>query len=49
MVFGQTRQEDLVAYILQQVPEEQRTRVCGQLAMDLSPPLQTQKQSAKLA
>jgi hypothetical protein len=38
MVFGQPRQEDLVRYLLNTVPEEEVGRVSEQLRVDLSPP-----------
>jgi hypothetical protein len=37
MVFGQSRQEDLMAYLLAQIPENERTRVVTELQIDLSP------------
>jgi len=37
MVFGQSRQEDLIAYLLAQVPEEDRERIVAELQIDLSP------------
>ena len=38
MVFGQSRQEDLIAYLLAQIPESERTGIVAKLQMDLSPP-----------
>jgi hypothetical protein len=37
MVFGQSRQEDLIQYILATVPEEQQLRITDQLKIDLGP------------
>jgi hypothetical protein len=39
MVFGQPRQDDLVAYLLGQVPPERLTSVLEALRIDLSPPM----------
>ena len=38
MVFGQSRQEDLIAYLLAQIPEEKRAEIVAELQIDLSPP-----------
>jgi len=38
MVFGQTRQEDLVRYLLERLPESEIQRVTNELRVDLSPP-----------
>jgi len=37
MVFGQSRQEDLIAYLLAELPEDQRTEIVAELQVDLSP------------
>lgn len=37
MVFGQSRQEDLIAYLLAQVPENECPAIVQELQMDLSP------------
>ena len=37
MVFGQSRQEDLITYLLAQIPEEERERIVSELQIDLSP------------
>lgn len=37
MVFGQSRQEDLVAYILAEIPEAEQAEIVAELQMDLSP------------
>ena len=37
MVFGQSRQEDLIAYLLAEVPEGERAAIVAELQMDLSP------------
>ena len=37
MVFGQSRQEDLIQYLLATVPEEQQLKITDQLKIDLSP------------
>ena len=41
MVFGQARQEELLAYLLDRVPEEDRHRLAADLRIDLSPPAAT--------
>jgi len=38
MVFGQSRQEDLITYLLAQIPEEDRAKIISALQLDLSPP-----------
>jgi len=38
MVFGQSRQEDLIAYLLAEVPEVERDALVGELQIDLCPP-----------
>jgi hypothetical protein len=37
MVFGQSRQEDLIAYILNEIPEPDRLALASELKMDLQP------------
>lgn len=37
MVFGQSRQEDLIAYILAEIPDEERETVVTELQINLSP------------
>jgi len=37
MVFGQSRQEDLITYLLAQIPEHERDAIVAQLQIDLSP------------
>jgi Helicase conserved C-terminal domain len=37
MVFGQSRQEDLIAYLLAQIPEQDRAGIMAELQIDLSP------------
>lgn len=37
MVFGQSRQEDLIAYLLAELPEDERTKIVAELQVDLSP------------
>ena len=37
MVFGQSRQEDLIAYLLAKLPDEQQTKIVAELQIDLSP------------
>ncbi|APO52367.1 helicase [Bradyrhizobium diazoefficiens] len=37
MVFGQSRQEDLISYILTEIPEEDRLSLASELRMDLMP------------
>ena len=38
MVFGQSRQEDLITYLLVEVPEKEREELVRELQIDLSPP-----------
>jgi hypothetical protein len=38
MVFGQARQEELLAYLLDRVPEPERQRLAEDLRIDLSAP-----------
>ena len=38
MVFGQPRQDDLVEFILREVPDERRSELAAALTIDLSPP-----------
>jgi hypothetical protein len=38
MVFGQSRQEDLITYLLAEVPEAEREKLVKDLQIDLSPP-----------
>lgn len=38
MIFGQPRQEDLMAYLLTHMDSESAERIAGELRMDLSPP-----------
>ena len=42
MVFGQSRQEDLITYLLAQIPEDERDEIVAELQIDLSPPSQKQ-------
>ena len=37
MVFGQSRQEDLITYLLANIPEDERTEIVAELQIDLSP------------
>lgn len=37
MVFGQSRQEDLIAYLLSQIPENERDAIVAEMQIDLSP------------
>ena len=37
MVFGQSRQEDLITYLLAQIPEGERDAIVTELQIDLSP------------
>jgi hypothetical protein len=37
MVFGQSRQEDLITYLLAQIPEAKRDEIVAELQIDLSP------------
>jgi len=38
MVFGQTRQEDLITYLLTEIPKNERAAIVAELQIDLSPP-----------
>ena len=38
MVFGQPRQDDLLEYLLRQVPDDHRAELASALMIDLSPP-----------
>ncbi|MBS3780506.1 MAG: hypothetical protein KGY41_08935 [Desulfovermiculus sp.] len=38
MVFGQARQEDLIEYLLQHLPEDQVQALAEQLQINLAPP-----------
>ena len=42
MVFGQSRQEDLITYLLANLPEDERTQIVAELQIDLSPASQNQ-------
>jgi len=37
MVFGQSRQEDLISYLLAQIPNEKLEMIVKELTIDLSP------------
>ena len=37
MVFGQSRQEDLIDYLLATIPADQRNEIVDELQIDLSP------------
>jgi hypothetical protein len=37
MVFGQNRQEDLIIYLLDKIPENERSKIVAELQIDLSP------------
>jgi hypothetical protein len=37
MVFGQSRQDDLITYLLANLPEGERTHIVAELQIDLSP------------
>ena len=37
MVFGQSRQEDLITYLLAEIPEDERAGIMAELQIDLSP------------
>jgi hypothetical protein len=45
MVFGQSRQEDLITYLLTQIPEEERERIVAELQVDLCPPHEADDQT----
>jgi hypothetical protein len=38
MVFGQSRQEDLISYLLTHIPESERAEIVAELQIDLTPP-----------
>jgi hypothetical protein len=40
MVFGQSRQEDLITYLLAEIPEAERDAIVTELQINLSPPAQ---------
>ena len=40
MVFGQPRQDDLLEFILREVPDDRRDELAAALTIDLSPPEQ---------
>ncbi len=42
MVFGQSRQEDLITYLLAQIPEDERAGIVAELQIDLSPATRSQ-------
>lgn len=44
MVFGQPRQDDLLNFLVREVPDEQRDRVTSALTIDLSPPTEGAEQ-----
>lgn len=44
LVFGQSRQEDLVQFLSKTIPKEEVTEVCRKLQLDLSPPKQAPAQ-----
>ena len=41
MVFGQPRQDDLMEFILREVPDERTESLASALTVDLSPPVTT--------
>jgi len=43
MVFGQSRQEDLIAYLLAKIPEDLRDGIVAELRIDLSPANNSQR------
>lgn len=43
MVFGQSRQEDLITYLLAKLPEEERAKIVVELQIDLSPASRKQR------
>ena len=43
MVFGQSRQEDLITYLLAQIPEDERDGIVAELQIDLSPANRNQR------
>jgi len=38
MVFGQSRQEDLISYLLTHIPESEQAAIVAELQIDLTPP-----------
>jgi hypothetical protein len=48
MVFGQSRQEDLIAYLLAQIPEDERARIVAELQIDLSPARRLEEADSEL-
>ena len=44
MVFGQSRQEDLITYLLAQIPEHERDEIVAELQIDLSPANRSQSE-----
>ncbi len=44
MVFGQSRQEDLITYLLAQIPEDKRDEIVAELQIDLSPANRNQQE-----
>lgn len=48
LVFGQPRQDDLTAY-LESLPEQDRQRVADELRVDLTPPREPPRRSAKVS
>jgi hypothetical protein len=49
MVFGQSRQEDLIAYLLAQIPEGNRAEIMAELQIDLSPAKRLEEADSELA
>jgi hypothetical protein len=47
MVFGQSRQEDLITYLLAQIPEHERDAIVTELQIDLSPARKNEHTPAK--
>jgi len=47
MVFGQSRQEDLITYLLSQIPEGERDGIVAELQIDLSPAKLIQHERAR--
>jgi hypothetical protein len=43
MVFGQSRQEDLITYLLAKLPEDEQAKIVSELQIDLSPASRTQQ------
>jgi hypothetical protein len=46
MVFGQSRQEDLITYLLAKLPEEERAKMVAELQINLSPASRKQTRPA---